>query len=224
MRTLRTLILISLLLPAAGWTQTTAPEKVRKTVSEKLICYYDPSTFAELPIFSPDNRRMAYVAKGGKKLAVVVDGKEEKPHDVIVEGTFIFSPDSRRVAYEAMEILRQGLIVDVKRFVVVDGKEEKPYDGIGKGSLIFSPDSRLVAYAARSGANSWSSTWSVVVDGKEEKSYYGIGEGTPIFSPDSRRMAYVAKVGKKSFVVVDGKEEKSYDGIGDLIFARTVGE
>src|SRR5208337_3506401 len=143
MRTPRALILLILLLPVAGWTQTTPLATGQRSESEQFICHFDLSTNAAPPIFSPDIRRMAYVTKVGNKLAVVVDGNEEKSYDLIGVGSLIFSPNSRRVAYVA--------IVGKKAVVVVDGKEEKSYNAIGTGPF-FSPDSRRVAYAAKVGA------------------------------------------------------------------------
>jgi len=153
--------------------------------------------------FSPDSRRVAYVAQDGSKSLVVVDGKEENTYDGIIRGeSLFFSPDSRRIAYSGT--------VGWNPIVVVDGKMQKPYDAVG--DPIFSPDSRQVAYLALVGEMR-----VVVVNGKEGKPYSGARD--PIFSPDSRRVAYVAQDGWKSFVVVDGKEEKSYDGIGNPIFS-----
>ncbi|MBI2304525.1 MAG: hypothetical protein HYU86_07235 [Chloroflexi bacterium] len=43
---------------------------------------------------SPDSRRVAYAARAGKKLFVVLDGKEEKPYDGIGTMGWFDSPDS----------------------------------------------------------------------------------------------------------------------------------
>jgi len=184
-----------------------------RMVSEKFITQIDfSSLIPESFKASPDGRRVAYVAKAGNKMFVVVDGKEEKRYDGIGKGSLIFSPDSKRVAYVAKSA--------DKWFVVVDGKEEKEYDSISmfsrlkdvgvKGSVIFSPDGKRVAYWTEAKTKA-GSVLCVVVDGKEEKQYDGIG--SPIFSPDSKRVAYVAKLGNMEFVVVDGKEGKRYDEI-----------
>ena len=68
------------------------------------------------PLFSPDSRRLAYVAyrtvsqqifrylqpvRIPVKHFLVVDGNEGEPFDRIVHGSVVFSPDSRRVAYSA---------------------------------------------------------------------------------------------------------------------------
>lgn len=86
MRTLTALILLPLLLPAAGRTQTAPPATGQRTVPEKLICHYDPSTMAEAPVFSPDSRRVAYEAQVGEKWFVVVDGKDGKAYYGFAEG------------------------------------------------------------------------------------------------------------------------------------------
>jgi|HubBroStandDraft_1064217.scaffolds.fasta_scaffold81492_2 hypothetical protein len=45
--------------------------------------------------FSPDSRKVAYVAKSGNKYSLVVDGKEGKQYDDIVGGAFVFdSPNT----------------------------------------------------------------------------------------------------------------------------------
>src|SRR5262249_19739748 len=91
---------------------------------------------------STDSQRVAYRAKVGDKEVMVVDGKEGKPYDLILD--LSFSPNSQRLAYRA--------IVSKKRVMVVDGKEVekggKPYDyigsypGISQFILSFSPNSQ----------------------------------------------------------------------------------
>ena len=131
---------------------------------------------------SPDNRHMAYVAKAGDKVTIVVDGKKEKPYDEILSGTPIFSPDSRFVAYAA----RDGN----QWFVIADGRQGKRYDGIIKDVLTFSPDSKHLAYAAKSG-----SSWFVILDGKEGIKYgsdtYIVNRSLIIDSSDSLHYLYV---------------------------------
>jgi hypothetical protein len=79
---------------------------------------------------------VAYGAGVDNKWLVVVDGKEQKYYDLILQGTLIFSPDSQRVTYGAKGGNRNW-------FVVVDGNEGKKYDSLLRGGnkVIFdSPD------------------------------------------------------------------------------------
>jgi hypothetical protein len=158
------------------------------------------------PLFSPDSRRMAYVAMIRDQDPgpyPVVDGVELRRYSSA--GMYLrFSPDSRRLAYAAAQA------PDGRQFVVVDEVAGPEYDGIGQDSLRFSPDSRRLAYGARRG-----NAWCMVIDGQEQPEYDGLA--TPlVFSPDSRRWAYVARrghgPGTKDHVVVDGVEGQSYDG------------
>ena len=138
---------------------------------------------------SPDSRRVSYGAGAGDKQFVVVDGREEKQYDAILEGTPLFSPDSRRVAYVAG--------VGDKQFVVVNGREEKQYDGITDSST-FQYDGQPAGGLCR-----WRGRQTVCRGRKREtssrmKQYDAlILEGTPHFSPDSRRVAYGAGAGDK---------------------------
>ncbi len=98
-------------------------------------------------VFSPDSKRVAYVARTSSKQRVVVDGKEEKQYDAIVVGTLVFSPDSKHVAYVAR--------ADSRVFVVMDSKEEKQYDAIialgtnGEGRIVFDSANSLHYLAAK---------------------------------------------------------------------------
>jgi Tol biopolymer transport system component len=179
--------------------------------------------------FSPDSRRLAYVAKQGSKKLLVTGGVEGKPYDEIFptsltfasysqqpaypieleSGATVFSPDSRRVAYMAVR--------DRKSFLVLDGVETKQYDVMAAGAVLgplFSPDSRRIAFIGARPRRIF-----VCIDGKEGKEYDGIVPGTLLFSPDSMRVAYVALRLPKMLVVVDGQEGKEYDAIADVHFS-----
>lgn len=149
------------------------------------------------PIFSPDSKRVAYVAeRSGRKLAVI-DGREGKDYDAV--GDITFSPDSQRVAYMAA----QG----AERFMILDGIEQPTrFDALHASGPIFSPNSRRVGYAAKRGAK-----WLVVIDGHEGEEYDGAGALT--FSPDSQQWAHFANRGERSLVVLNGAESAEYDGI-----------
>ena len=177
---------------------------VERTVSERHIGEAHPSLVKNSVNTSPNCRRLAFVARVGKKQFVVVDGQEQKQYDRIERGSLVFSPDSRRLAYRA----RAG----GKRFVVVDGEDQKQCDEVN--SLVFSPDSQRVAYVARSGKKRF-----VVLDGQEQ-GQYGRIEGLA-FSLDSRRLAFVVRARREQFVVVDRQEQKRYEVIetGSLVFS-----
>lgn len=193
-----------------------------RVVSERLVARMTNYTKEadESFIVSPDQRHVAYAtvvgSLFGRKMSVVVDGKEIGRYDNITGKTLLFSPDSRRFAF--------GALRDGKRLVVVDGKEEiTGHDRLGGGSFVFSPDSRRLAY----GAGTLDKKWSVIVDGQPGKLYDSIGTGNIRFSPDSSQLAYVATRDGKWFVVIDGREGQPHDGIVDfsLVFSpgQTVG-
>jgi Tol biopolymer transport system component len=152
--------------------------------------------------FSPDGRRVAYVARKGVKFLVVVDGKEGPEYDRIRVGAPSFSPDSRRLSYFAE---RGG-----KTFAVVDGIESKPFDRSSSHAPTFSPDSRRVVYMAQHGKQT-----HVVIDGVEVVEPEYVSE--PKFSKTGKRMAYVVVRKDQWLVVIDGKAGKPYSGLGNNI-------
>jgi len=174
-------------------------------------------------IFSPDGKRLAYVAAEGSlrylSFRQVVDGKAGAEYDEILN--LVFSPDSRRVAFAA----RTGK----KWTVVVDGFLGAGYDEIFGPT--FSPDSKRVVFGALQGK-----TWSVIMDGQAGAAYdelllqvadglgtaRGVGISTMhyrdairlVFSPDSKHLAYAAKRSGKWVIVEDGREGAEFQGIG----------
>ena len=180
------LLILALLGATVNGCSASTPEANRE-VSESIIAQIDSSSWIQESFrVSPDNQRVAYVARVGNKQLVAVDGVEGKQYDGT--STPVFSPDSQRVAYAAQ--------VGNKQLVVVDGVEGKQYDGTS--TPVFSPDSQRVAYSVQVG-----SKWLVVVDGVEGKQYGGIvnlGGGRIIFdSPDS--LHYLAGKGNKFYLV-----------------------
>ncbi len=155
------------------------------------------------PIFSPDDKGVAYVAWRSKK-ALLVNGANVAP-PLVAEfaGDVAFSSDGTRLAYKASR--------SSGSFVVVDGHEGPAYDRLGL--LVFAPDSRL-AYAARRGEESFT-----VTEGVEVQPHTGYRQvGDPVFSPDGRHVAYWANDGSAERVLLDGAAGKTYDEIGRLAF------
>jgi Tol biopolymer transport system component len=188
---------------------------------------------------SPNNARLAYVARDVDGWRAIVSGIEGPPAAEV--SAPIFSPDSRHVVYIAGQdgkywIVRDGKIgkafSDIieasltfsassdhlayvaregKQYVMVlDGRLGPRYDQIGPP--VFSPDGKHLAYAARQGKR-----WLVVRDGAPGPPMdYAWG---PVFSADGLRLAYVARVGRKARVVVDGKPGKLYDAVYNYQFS-----
>ena len=114
--------------------------------------------------FSPDSKRVEFLAKRNGKWLKVIDGVESPEYDSDGFGP-TFSPNSKRVAYTGQR--------GEKPMAVVDGIEGLPYDNVQP--LVFSPDSKHVAYWAKRGEQ-----WILVIDGAEVKAWDGF-VAQPIF-------------------------------------------
>lgn len=107
-------------------------------------------------LFSPDSKRMVYLASADEAWLIVADGKNGKPYEGVDE--IAFSPDSSRLAYVAQ--------TGTKQFVVLDGNEGKHYDAVR--DLVFSPNGKTLAYAAYTKKYK---RWCVVINGQEGTAY-----------------------------------------------------
>lgn len=152
-----------------------------------------PPVFAVL--FNDNGTGVAYIARVGERVRVVLNGRPGKLYDEIESYTLTVSPDGQRVAY--------GARLGDKWYPVVDGVEKGPF--VIRGRLSFSPDSRHAAYEAQVGDK-----WYMFVDDKKNKgavSYYE----RAVFSSDSSRLMYVENT----------KEDGVYLlVISDLAFSR----
>ena len=96
-------------------------------------------------LFSPDGKRMAYVAGRDKSTFIVVDGVEGKDFDGgIVAETIAFSPDGKHIAYEAQR--------GKDKVIVIDDQETTEYNGSLRGSRItFDGPTSMYALVLRDG-------------------------------------------------------------------------
>lgn len=77
-----------------------------------------------IPHFSPDGKRVAYVAElPDRSVTIVTDGVQGKPYTAILPTDSVFSPDGSHIAYGAKR--------DSKTYVVMDGVESKAYEDAG---------------------------------------------------------------------------------------------
>lgn len=193
----------------------TTEELSLNLITTKLATIPGDHEVVEGPIFSPNGRKVAYVAKTENKYFVVVNGKEGKAYDEIA-GVPLFSPNSQKMAYIAKKDCMESTIelegkeypikTGCKELVVINDEEGKVYNKVHPP--IFSPDSQKIVYEAIKERN-----FFIVVNGEEKD------EGYPIFSPDSHKIAYITREGEQRFIVVNGKEGKKYDAISHLIFS-----
>lgn len=186
--------------------------------------------------FSPNSKNIAYVAKRGKEVFVVLNGKE-LPHKGKYIGMTEFSPDSKHFAFgifgqdDKWRVVVDGVSgppldlavqfafssnsqrwaysgrMDGKEVLYVDGKIVANSDKID--SIKFSSDSEHIIHRA-----SENGKWFVAIDGKKQKEYENvIGLG---LAPNNE-IFYVGKLENEKRVLVRGsKQGKAYDGIGKL--------
>jgi Tol biopolymer transport system component len=143
--------------------------------------------------FSPDGRRVAYIAwESRDEQYVVVDNKKGKTYEDV--GKPVFSPDSKHVSYAAW---RAG-----KTFVVTDGVEGEAFDEVND-YFRFSPDGKRMVYLAKRGGQSFLVVDSVATAYDEILDFK--------FSPDSKRLFVKARRGNKLLMAVEGEPPKEFE-------------
>ena len=137
-------------------------------------------------LFSPDSKRVAYLAKQAGQFLIVVDGVEGKVRFEGVIGAF--------------GVDRTGQILGPS------GRGGP----LQRGGLLFSPDSRRVAFVADTGNPDQQ---FVIVDDQKQPAYPGVTR--PSFSPDGQHLAYAAFANDRRgmLVIVDGVEREKYDAV-----------
>lgn len=164
-------------------------------------------------LFSPDSKRIAYIAQAERKIFVVVDGKRGFEEQVVQGANYgdlwlVFSQNSEHFYYGL-----SGLRLDGEE-QVLDPTVKYVYPE----SVSLSPDGKHLCYIAQSapvGNLKPKSTkaW-IVIDGKSQKQYGPPPKWeiafAPVFSPDSQTVAYSAREGDDYFLVWKGIEGKRY--------------
>lgn len=154
------------------------------------------------PIYSPDERRVAYVAgrivnQYARDQSVVLDGKEEPWHRRI-GALYAFCGSSAHVSSGDYSYRSDRL----------DGKPAPDRQNIY--GIAFSPDGTHVTYPAGTGKEV-----RVFQDGKPGPAYYDVG--APAYTPDGKHLIYAATIGNedhgKQLVVIDGEPGPLYDKI-----------
>ncbi len=153
-------------------------------------------------VFSPDSKRIAYIASLEEKKFVVVDGQIHKPDVILDRHTglgeiLLFSPDGRRLAYTG-RLSKMGKVGE--GVVIVDDKAGPEFDSIEEGSLVFSGDGKHLAYAIRRVKKPGFYEYHVVVDGQVSPGYKDI-PGPPLFRLDGKLEYIVVEVEKEARAV-----------------------
>lgn len=152
---------------------------------------------------SPDYSKVAYRAKAGGKMFVVINGEKQSDFDDVRYLTF--NRDGSKLAYAAK-------LKD--RWFIVSGDEKGPeFDKVGPP--VFSPDEgNRLAYAAELKKKEF-----LVVDGHKGEEFDDIS--SPIFSPNGKTLACVARPieSKKSVLFIGDKKVAEHPMISDVTFS-----
>jgi Tol biopolymer transport system component len=176
------------------------------------------------PYFSPDGKKVAYVAldQKSRKMFVVVGktrGEEflsiKAPQIVSreggklgvifhewVDGALDWAPDGSAVTYIGKS--EQGV------HVVVGNKKSEPF--IYVGELAWSPDGHTLAYSAIAGKDAL-----VVVGDRKGEIFDSVRHLT--WSPDGTILAYSAQEGNRFQIVRGGTKEPAFQGVGRPVFS-----
>ena len=142
--------------------------------------------------FSPDSRRVVYVANRDGEQFFVMDGEEYREWNDSLGLNFILRPDTRDQVFSPNGERTVAVVKDRdKERVLMNGKAHPRFSEIIRGTLVCSADGKRVAYVAVN-EGSEHDGYVVVVDGKSNEETYGIRSAV-VFSPDSQYVSYVAQ-------------------------------
>ena len=158
------------------------------------------------PVFSPDSRRIAYVARrGSDDFVVMLDGAAVAvPAMKRVAGGPVFSPDSKHLAFVGVGKDGAQLYVDG----AATGSPVPAKTGSIAKSIRFDPTSRHVAFALAANSDEVPDQ-RFVLDGIAGSSFSSIPVREILFSPDGEHTAFVAAY-RTAWVVRDGVRGKGF--------------
>jgi len=209
------------LLPARA-QKSEVTSVIPPNIQEQFIAEKDasaPAGDADVAV-SKDRKRVAWIAKRGRGLGLMINGEAFGPEYQAV-GSPTFCGDGQRVAWAAKR--------EKKWVLVVDGKELGQEYSYVK-SVECSPDGKRIAHAATYRLES-RGDWAMVVDGKVGPTFPGLQVGpneyyqmgSAFFSPDSSRVAYLGwkQVGMNihDILVLDGEAGPAYETILGPVFS-----
>jgi len=159
-------------------------------VTDKILGDKEGPSFDEIsPLMHSVQGKVAYAARKGKLVHMVVDGVTGPGFAGIRYPRTVFSPDGQRIAYAARS--------DNASFVMAGAEEGPRFGVVDADSLTFSPDSKRLAYVAGKAGKRW-----LVLDGKVGPEFDEVH--SPRFSANSVRLGYRARKNLEHHVVIDG--------------------
>ena len=79
--------------------------------SEKNLAALPKDVHPAQIIVSPDQTRFAWIARNEDSISVVVDGKNQKPYDWIIQNNLEFSADSKHLIYAAFRRRKAMMVI-----------------------------------------------------------------------------------------------------------------
>ncbi len=214
--------ILSLILIATVSAPLWAEEKVLATLPKEI----SPTQI----VVSPDQSRFAWILRGQDSISVVVDGKQQKPYDWIVQNTVEFTADSKRVVYAARKRRKAMMVIEgnegpladsieqwmlsptgahIAYVATVDGRRQVFFDDAGRGNYEYVKLHALAADGTLAYLVAKSNQQVAVINGKESKPYDLIREIR--LSPDGKRWAYIASGDGQIRMMVDDQSGPSFD-------------
>lgn len=165
--------------------------------------------------YSPVRNKLAYAVETqvkndqGFNHAIVLDGKQQKIYETVVEGSLLFSHDGKHFAYEAEW--------HDEFFIVNDGIEGQHFNDIMQITMAFSPNGKQLGFAVEN-----DSKRRININGQLGEAFDDIY--FVAFSPDNSNYAFSARELNDEFVVVNNIKGKKFDlihGQGVVVFENS---